>query len=67
MWFTGETWPRIEDVTLNRLIEETPEQKEIGHIRQPLRAADRKIQEPRAGVRQLWARIELSCLRAAPI
>ena len=56
-WFTGETWPRIDDVRLNGLIEETPEQKEIGRIRQQLSNADRKIQELRVGVRQLWARI----------
>ena len=57
MWVTGETWPRIDDVRLNGLIEETSEQKEIGRIRQQLRDADRKIQELRVGVRQLWARI----------
>ena len=56
-WFTGETWPRIDDVRLNGLIEETPEQKEIGRIRQQLSNADRKIQELSVGVRQLWARI----------
>ena len=57
MWVTGETWPRIDDGRLNRLIEETPEQKEIGRIRQQLRDADRKIQELRVGVRPLWARL----------
>ena len=57
MWVTGETWPRIDDVRLNGLIEQTPEQKEIGRFGQQLRDADRKIQELRVGVRQLWARI----------
>jgi hypothetical protein len=57
MWVTGETWPRIDGVRLNRLIEETPEQKEIGRIRQQLSDAARKIEELRVGVRQLWARV----------
>jgi hypothetical protein len=54
-WFTGETWPRIDDVRLNGLIEQTPEQKEIGRFGQQLRDADRKIQDLRVGVQPLWA------------
>jgi len=58
-WFTGETWPRIDDVRLNGLIEEAAEQEEIGRIRQQLRDADRKIQELCVGMRPLLARLSV--------
>jgi hypothetical protein len=57
-----ETWPEeagpgINAGRLNRLIEDTPEQKEIESIRQRRRSAEREIQDRRAEARPPWARL----------
>ena len=54
VWFPGEAWPRIDGVRLNRLIEETAEQKEIEQQRHDRSNAEANVRWLRDSIPPVW-------------